>query len=616
MLEYIRWALCDQQSDPSTDQGAVGAQPKRRDLVGNTLANVSGIVEVGYVLNDVLHVVRRRSESGELQIKIGASDYRTCTEHEVRRLLRVQAYSQKQLSGVGVQVSELVRFVHGPIEPQLTEIAARVADIVGRLHSTHARLEQHLRNRRDLAQAELEVASLDAQHAKLMSALSGLSVDQADVFVAQTGIERDGEELDALVLRKQRVYSAIEELLDGLPDSVSPNELERIRSSTVRDATAALSGFAEQVRESLAQYRAGGVAAKYLDSTLARAKSQLDGVLSEHRTKYDHARKTADENARLLTELENVERRRARARSMVEGLNRSVHDGDSAHAVFHGTREELALIAQERSELVRTQCNRLTELSGGLLRAELRQGARMDQPDDMLRAALRGKGIKTDRYDTLFGILKRADNPTVEWHAVQDEIAALREAAYGVDAELPRLPSTPIIESAGFSYKDRQVLARTITSTAWLSMVVAIPSDEPVFMYESREGEYISFSDASAGQQATALLRVLLSEDGPPLIVDQPEDDLDNRVVQEIVQEIWKAKCRRQLIFSSHNANLVVNGDAELVIVFDYRVAGDQSGGKIKVEGAIDIPRINTEIANIMEGGKDAFARRRAKYGF
>lgn len=79
---------------------------------------------------------------------------------------------------------------------------------------------------------------------------------------------------------------------------------------------------------------------------------------------------------------------------------------------------------------------------------------------------------------------------------------------------------------------------------------------------------------------------------------------------------IWSAKRERQLIFASHNANLVVNGDAELAVCCDYRVAGDQSGGRIKLEGAIDMPAVREEITSVMEGGERAFRLRKEKYGF
>jgi type III restriction enzyme len=159
-------------------------------------------------------------------------------------------------------------------------------------------------------------------------------------------------------------------------------------------------------------------------------------------------------------------------------------------------------------------------------------------------------------------------------------------------------------------------MAERLASKGWADFAVLELEDVPSFEYRAREGDYISFSDASAGQQATALMFVLLNQEGPPLVIDQPEDDLDNHIIGDIVREVWVAKTKRQLIFSSHNANLVVNGDAELVVCCDYRTAGDQSGGTIKVQGAIDIDDVRAEIASVMEGGREAFTLRREKYGF
>src|SRR5258708_25716729 len=127
-------------------------------------------------------------------------------------------------------------------------------------------------------------------------------------------------------------------------------------------------------------------------------------------------------------------------------------------------------------------------------------------------------------------------------------------------------------------------------------------------------GHCVPSGGACVGQQGTALLGVLLNQTGPPLLIDQPEEDLDNQVILEIVQEIWKAKKGRQIIFSSHNPNIVVNGDADLVICCDYRTSGDRSGGRIKCCGAIDVDEIKKEITVVMEGGMDAFRLRKEKY--
>jgi chromosome segregation protein len=159
-------------------------------------------------------------------------------------------------------------------------------------------------------------------------------------------------------------------------------------------------------------------------------------------------------------------------------------------------------------------------------------------------------------------------------------------------------------------------VVRSLKPEDWLTLSLTPIKSLPVFEYRARENDYIPFRNASAGQQATALLKTLLNQAGPPLIIDQPEEDLDNPVMLEIVAQVWQAKQKRQLIFASHNANLVVNGDAELVAWCDHRTVGDQSRGTIAGEGAIDVPAVRDAIKAIMEGGEAAFNLRKKKYGF
>jgi ABC-type cobalamin/Fe3+-siderophores transport system ATPase subunit len=134
------------------------------------------------------------------------------------------------------------------------------------------------------------------------------------------------------------------------------------------------------------------------------------------------------------------------------------------------------------------------------------------------------------------------------------------------------------------------------------------------------DGMAIAFSKASSGQQASALLRLLLRQSAGTLIIDQPEDDLDNKVMMDIVRLIRKSKTSRQLIFSTHNSNLVVNGDADKVIVMRATVPEDRPDAdtariRADVDGAIETPRVRDEITHIMEGGMEAFDLRSRKYG-
>ena len=126
-------------------------------------------------------------------------------------------------------------------------------------------------------------------------------------------------------------------------------------------------------------------------------------------------------------------------------------------------------------------------------------------------------------------------------------------------------------------------------------------------------GNAISFEKASEGQRAAALLFMLLEQPGGPLIIDQPEGDLDNRIIAEITDKLHESKQNRQLIFASHNANIVVNGSAELVGHLDLKDNGDR---EFACTGAIDRPEVRNVITSTMEGGEKAFKDRQDKYGY
>ena len=123
----------------------------------------------------------------------------------------------------------------------------------------------------------------------------------------------------------------------------------------------------------------------------------------------------------------------------------------------------------------------------------------------------------------------------------------------------------------------------------------------------------------STGQKATAVLLLLLLESEAPLVVDQPEDDLDNRFITEGVVPIMRQeKRRRQFVFSTHNANIPVLGDAELILGLAASGEGKEGRAKIAIEhmGSIDSKPVRELVEEILEGGKDAFEMRRSKYGF
>ena len=94
--------------------------------------------------------------------------------------------------------------------------------------------------------------------------------------------------------------------------------------------------------------------------------------------------------------------------------------------------------------------------------------------------------------------------------------------------------------------------------------------------------------------------------------MDQPEDDLDNHLIYDlVVRQIRENKLRRQLIIVTHNPNVMINGDAEMVHAFGF------SGGQCRVikHGALQEKAVREEVCRVMEGGREAFARRWERLG-
>jgi DNA repair ATPase RecN len=144
-----------------------------------------------------------------------------------------------------------------------------------------------------------------------------------------------------------------------------------------------------------------------------------------------------------------------------------------------------------------------------------------------------------------------------------------------------------------------QALAKPPKPTITVRSKGAVPKDIPV----------LQLSD---GQRHTILLTIaMLADSNVPLVIDQPEDDLDNAFIfSSIVTTLRAIKERRQVIVVTHNANIAVLGDSELILPMHR----ENDCGKTKDRGSIDAGATRKCVIDILEGGPDAFLRRKEMY--
>lgn len=150
----------------------------------------------------------------------------------------------------------------------------------------------------------------------------------------------------------------------------------------------------------------------------------------------------------------------------------------------------------------------------------------------------------------------------------------------------------------------------------WLElMLTRIPDSADLTLLRSDGSEAGSFQkgDLSIGQKNTAVLSLLLARGSGPILIDQPEDELDSEFLyKELVPLFRSAKQKRQLVIVTHNANIPVNADAELV----YALKAEGGRGICLSQGGLDQPEVTQAVLDIMEGTEEAFRRRQEKYHF
>ena len=182
--------------------------------------------------------------------------------------------------------------------------------------------------------------------------------------------------------------------------------------------------------------------------------------------------------------------------------------------------------------------------------------------------------------------------------------------------ELAKAKERMLTLDAGFGGHFRNYLRRKLEKPEFADHLRCwFPEDDLRIEY-SRTADGSGFvpiaQGASPGQRAAALLAFLLAFGDEPLVLDQPEDDLDNHLIYGlIVQQIRQNKLRRQLIVVTHNSNVVVNGDAEMVHAFNF----GRGQCYVSQRGALQDKAVREEVCQVMEGGRDAFQRRWARLG-
>lgn len=390
-------------------------------------------------------------------------------------------------------------------------------------------------------------------------------------------------ELDAAMLRP--VQGAIAALRAGR--SVRKEVLQRAADvlealraklgGLVQEGGAAFAEAESALREAQAQWREGLAP---LENELLRLRREL------HRDALDPDRllKLTEERAALIPvvkDLDAVATHLSQLRDARRALLQHLRDRRYAEHVLR-----------------REKCEQVVESLKGRLRLTVGFKAQKDDYRRALASLFRGSGVSADALERL--VAPEATDGTALAEAVQS----------GADELRKRFDLTPAMAQ-------RVVDWLAGDETRLMQLETLIPPDN-VRIELIVDGSPRSLDRLSVGQRATAVLLLLFALRGRPLVLDQPEDDLDNRFVYEDVVSLLREEKgvenperRRQIIAATHNANIPVLGDAELVLALEAR----ESRASVVGRASIDDRTIREQVRTLLEGGEEAFRRRAEKYG-
>lgn len=504
-------------------------------------------------------------------------------------------YSQKQVYETAKNTQTLLSIIDS--QPEISH--AEWLEQFQLLKSEYAEKMQKTASNATLIESEArlrgELADIDAELGTLIALRDSGEMDELDGLVAaetaHLAVEREAELFET---RLRNSIGELATLLENAAESRAGWQPWAVRHTVEVEAVASVRAAVTRLETS-----------RYELAAAERSPGQ--NRIDEIRTKISHdlaasggPDSTGDPDSRfehltqsrvaLAARIDEVERAKTATKQLI----------DDAEAV-------LELIKSHRRDLTQRRKKYLTDLQldANSLRLDLFEMADQSSLEEDLRDLTQKSSSYEGFYSGASGVRKllKSDpkNP-----AYIGELNLLK----GLLSEL-RINGTsaPTLTASGVAVDARLIMhLSTIDATEFaINVALWFPEDLLRVRYKmSGENNFRGLEQGSPGQKTATLLSVILRMSSDPLVLDQPEDDLDNELITDlIVSTLKQIKKRRQVIVVTHNANIVVNADSEHVSVLKHGPVP-----LIAQSGSIQEPLVKDAICRIMEGGETAFASR------
>jgi len=600
ILEYIRWTLYDDIVYDDSNPIDV----KRKSI----LETLTGNIKMVLFKDGVRYVIKREKDSYKPLIKIGEEDFKECEIEFIKELFPIQSYSQKQLSSVSNSKKEISRLLNINVESRrnITEKIKETSQLLKEKYNSFVLYNKLLKDQNILNSKK---ESLLAQKKQLQQQLKDITPEQNEIINKKDSYLQIKKYIETKINNLEEVINIVNELpvtQEITVETAIPLELQEYLIKIAEE----FNSLDDIINTSITDI-------KKKVSTVITTMSEIKKSWQEKLEAYAKAYKEIDSentnNKIILEKLVHIDNELSKLDDELVLKQQEIEKVLASKEEYEDLKLNWIQLHNEKIEISTIECNEISKLSNDTIVATVDKNLNDSDYAEKLKQLFSGTRI-TEKCKTLIDYINNTSSNIGSWLSLLDELSIIVNLDENTDV---LQVNTPILSACNIN-KEKVAIREKLNNDILLSAF----SEELIFnmnleyVINKQDNERIPFDNASAGQQATSLLYILLNQSGNPLIIDQPEDDIDSNAINDIINLIWKAKQYRQLIFVSHNANMVVNGDAELILCCNYGDDGKSSFGHIKCEGAIDDSNVKKEITTVMEGGEKAFKLRQAKYGF
>jgi len=588
LLESIRYGL-------DIRPLAKGARKQHVDIIRENLGKEKGRIEITIRSSKMngkrFTIARRYGESATVKDEDG-----NISAFSPEDLLpKIEIYGQNEIYEIAQDATGQLNLLKRFLDVDNSELDAKHDEIIKSLQD----------NRRKIIAAQEKLSEIEDEVSRLPKL-----VEQADQFKT-LGLE-EKLKLVPLLEKERRLSSRVVDELRNLHDACS--NLKEQLPDTVFLSDRALDGLPHQgIFRSIRKILDGlNTQLQPLINNIETHITKADRDIGDSRTKLSEMIK--DEEAgleKLFAEIPSYEGKSGKEIGMeFQKLLREIECIRPKESLLKTREAVVDELKKKRKELLAELSEVRSARSAQLQRALKRLNKKLT---GKLRLSVLPEANKQPLLDFLNNCnLEGVGQKRLAWINTADDFSPVKLAEtirHGTEElKNTRWDITPSVADALVKLKETELMEIE---------EIELPDTITIELNVAHEGaeKYRPLDKLSTGQQCTAILHMLLLENKDPLIMDQPEDNLDNAFIADrIVTELRSAKIVRQFLFATHNANIPVFGDAEWIGVFQ----AEENHATIpdNAQGAIDLPEIQQKASEILEGGKAAFIQRKEKYGF